>query len=320
MAAQSELSVKQRMQLYWDDLSYTVVTPTGLKDLISGVTGHASPGELLAVMGSSGAGKTTLLNALSGRTLSGMLRGTLQLNGVGLVSRESFRKVAAFVTQDDVMMESQTPREILHFSAALRLPSNTTASERTRLVDSLIKMLHLERAASTIVGHPSRGGISGGERKRVNVGTELVTNPSVVFLDEPTSGLDAFTSVKVMKILKDLAVGGRTVVATIHQPASEIFASFDTLCLMHTGSCGYFGPANAAVAYFDALGHACPTNYNPADFLVGVLMRERTPHRVLRPAAARPSMLPRPPAEPPDLAQSRAAHPPVRCPLPPSVS
>ena len=138
-------------------------------------------------MGSSGAGKTTLLNALSGKDLFGVLRGSLQVNGAEMTSRETFRKVAAFVTQEDVMMESQTVREIIAFSAALRLPSSVSASQRKVLVDSLIKLLHLERAANTIVGDPSRGGISGGERKRTNVGAELVTNPSVIFLDEPST-------------------------------------------------------------------------------------------------------------------------------------
>ena len=100
-------------------------------------------------------------------------------------------------------MESQTPREILTFSAALRLPSSVSPAQRAKLVAKLIRLLRLERAADTIVGDPSRGGgISGGERKRTNVGGELVTNPSVIFLDEPTSGLDAFTSLKVMGMLK----------------------------------------------------------------------------------------------------------------------
>ena len=135
-------------------------------------------------------------------------------------------------------MESQTPREILSFSAALRLPSSVSSSQRAKLVAELIRLLHLERAADTIVGDPSRGGLSGGERKRTNVGGELVTNPSVVFLDEPTSGLDAFTSFKVMAMLKDLALHGRTVICTIHQPASGVFASFDNLALMHKGGCG----------------------------------------------------------------------------------
>ncbi len=274
LSSASGLEVKQRVQMKWHGISYTVSTPVGPKTLISDVHGHASPGVLLAVMGSSGAGKTTLLNALSGRALTGALRGSMQVNGAELVSRADFRKVCAFVTQEDVLMESQTHREILSFSAALRLPRTVSAAQRTRLVDSLIRLLHLEKAADTIVGDPCRSGISGGERKRTNIGTELVTNPSVVFLDEPTSGLDAFTSARVMAIVRELATVGRTVVATIHQPASEIFASFDSLALMHTGGVAYFGPAGGAVGYFASLGKPCPPNYNPADFLIGVLMRQ----------------------------------------------
>ena len=271
-----KLKVKQQVQLVWTDLGYAVNIKGGPKPLISGMSGHASPGQLLAVMGSSGAGKTTLLNVLSGRSLAGNITGSTTING-SIMPRESFRKVAAFVTQEDVMMGSQTPREILNFSAALRLPSSTSSAERREIVESIISILHLEKCANTMVGDPQHGGISGGERKRTNVGAELVTNPSVIFLDEPTSGLDAFTSVSVMRRLKELATGGRTVVATIHQPASEIFATFDTLNLLHTGGSAYFGPASNGVSYFAALGHTCPNNYNPADFLIGELMRQLYP-------------------------------------------
>ena len=243
------------------------------RDLLHDISGSVSPGSVLAILGPSGAGKTTLLNMLSGKALPGELNGRLLVNGQPM-DRPSFRRQAAFVTQDDLMLETQTPREILQFSATLRLPSTVSAAWRTSLVDEIVRLLHLEGCVDTIVGNPSRGGISGGERKRTNVGTELVTNPSVVFLDEPTSGLDAFTALKVMLILQGLAAQGRTVVATIHQPASEIFVTFDRLMLVHQGSCAYFGPRDGALPYFAALGFDCPPNHNPADFLVNLLMRQ----------------------------------------------
>jgi len=103
----------------------------------------------------------------------------------------------------------------------------------------------------------------------------MVTNPSVLILDEPTSGLDAFTAYKVMSVLKNpIATSGRTVIATIHQPASQIFDTFDTLLLMHKGQVAYFGPAHAAVKHFAAVGVTCPPHFNPADFLIQTLMEE----------------------------------------------
>lgn len=280
-----ELAAKQRLQIAWNVLGYSVVsrreldaprTSDGEKIILHDCCGHASPGKLLAVMGSSGAGKTTLLNCLAGRRQAGTLSGEIRVNGQLLAPATSaaFRRATVFVTQDDQMMSTQTVREVLTFSAALRLPHATSAAARDKLVASVIQTLHLERAADTMIGDPAAaGGISGGERKRVNIGAELVTNPSVLFVDEPTTGLDAYTAAQVVSTLKNaLARSGRTVVATIHQPASEVYQLFDDLCLLHRGGVAYFGAAQAALGYFAALGATCPTHFNPADFLINTLM------------------------------------------------
>ena len=179
------LKSKQRVQVSWRDITYDVLTPAGSKRILFGCSAHASPAAMLAIMGSSGAGKTTLLNCLSGRFRGGNLSGTISGNGAPILDRKIFRRVAAFVTQDDLMLETQTPREVLHFSAALRLPPSTTRAERKAIVEDVIQLLHLGGAADTLVGDPSTGGISGGERKRVNIGAEMVTNPSVIYVDEP---------------------------------------------------------------------------------------------------------------------------------------
>jgi ABC-type multidrug transport system ATPase subunit len=270
----SKLSIKQKVQVSWENLTYDVNTKKGPKRILQGVSGYASPGQVLAIMGSSGAGKTTLLNCLSGRRISGMLGGTIKTNGSVLTSRNSFRKVAAFVTQDDLMLETQTPREVVTFSACLRLGGAIDRATRNKIIDDVIRMLHLEKAADTLVGDPQQGGISGGERKRVNIAAEMVTNPTIVYVDEPTSGLDSYTALKVMDALRSIAVGGRTVVSTIHQPASEIYESFDNLMLLHQGHVAYFGRRANAVDYFAGLGVTCPPYYNPADFLLTTLMKQ----------------------------------------------
>jgi ATP-binding cassette subfamily G (WHITE) protein 1 len=269
------LKPKQKLQLSWRSLSYEVkLRKKSTKQILSGVSGHASPGEVLAIMGSSGAGKTTLLNVLSGRANRGATRGEVTVNGHAVRDRDAFRRVVAFVTQDDLMLETQTPREVLQFSAALRLPNSLSAAARASVVEAIILVLHLEKAADTVVGTPDKGGISGGERKRTNIGAELVTNPSLLFVDEPTSGLDAFTAAQVMATLKELAATGKTVASTIHQPASEIFETFDNLMLLHQGTVAYFGKADASLDHFGALGVRCPPHHNPADFLVNTLMRQ----------------------------------------------
>ena len=139
------LKPKQKLQLSWRSLSYEVkLRKKSTKQILSGVSGHASPGEVLAIMGSSGAGKTTLLNVLSGRANRGATRGEVTVNGHAVRDRDAFRRVAAFVTQDDLMLETQTPREVLQFSAALRLPNSLSAAARASVVEAIILVLHLE--------------------------------------------------------------------------------------------------------------------------------------------------------------------------------
>ena len=109
---------------------------------------------------------------------------------------------------------------------------------------------------------------AGGERKRTAVGIELVGNPRLLFLDEPTSGLDSDTAAVLVDILHALALReGHTIVCTIHQPSSDMFAQFDDLILLASGRLVYSGPANAALAHFAALGHQCGPQVNPAEFL-----------------------------------------------------
>ena len=132
--------------------------------------------------------------------------------------------------------------------------------------------MNLRKVANSRVGTPLSRGISGGERRRLNIGAELVTSPSLLFLDEPTSGLDARNALNVMRsILRLCRVTGRTVVCTIHQPRSNVFAMFDRLLLLDRGHTVYFGPAKDAVAYFGRLGFVCPQFANPADYLLDLL-------------------------------------------------
>ena len=134
-------------------------------------------------------------------------------------------------------------------------------------------------------------GISGGERKRLNIGTELVTDPSLIFLDEPTSGLDSFNAQSVMQMLLKLAKNSRTVVTTIHQPRSSIFQMFDSLMLLSEGRCIYFGSARASVEYFSGQGFRCPHNFNPSDYFMDLLSVDNRSQKLERLTKLRVSLL-----------------------------
>jgi ATP-binding cassette subfamily G (WHITE) protein 1 len=142
-----------------------------------------------------------------------------------------------------------------------------SAEERIQKVNSMLALLGLCGSENTIIGDSSMKGVSGGERKRVAVGMQLITNPSLLFLDEPTSGLDTLNAFNVVSTLKKLALNGKTVLATLHQPSSEIFHMIDDLIVMAAGEIVYCGPAAEAVSYFSTLGFNCPIYSNPADFI-----------------------------------------------------
>ena len=154
------------------------------------------------------------------------------------------------------------------FAARLRLPSSVSLEEKRAVVDSLLNKLSLVKAADTIVGDAKRRGISGGERKRLSIGCELIGSPNLLFLDEPTSGLDAFQAQQVVALLKQLALEGTAVVAVIHQPRGTSFKMFDDLLLLSEGQLMFSGEAARAAAHFGRLGHRCPSGIAEAEHVV----------------------------------------------------
>ena len=156
-------------------------------------------------------------------------------------------------------------RENLIFSASLRLPAGTSEERKEALVDDSITLLGLRHVQDVVVGTTEQRGISGGQLKRVNIGLELVADPTLLFLDEPTSGLDSTASLEVLGALRALSRLGVTVVTVIHQPRYSIFTMFDSVLLLGLGGRTVFcGPAAAAQPYFESLNFAVPPNDNPA--------------------------------------------------------
>lgn len=244
--------------------------PPVRKQILKNVTGAVRPGEFLAIMGASGAGKTTLLNCLTHRN-----SGSLQITGKRLINgkpidQDSLARISGYVQQDDLFVGTLTVRETLRFQAILRMDKHLTYDERMNRVEEVIKELGLSNCANTKIGNPQRGikGISGGESKRLAFANEVLTDPSLLFCDEPTSGLDSYMAQSIVEVLRNLAAKGKTVICTIHQPSSEVFALFDRILLMAQGRTAFLGPIDAALSFFSSQGLPCPTNYNPADFYI----------------------------------------------------
>lgn len=170
--------------------------------------------------------------------------------------------------QDDALLATVTPREAFTLSATLRLSSDTPPHRIKLKVDHLIRELGLEECADVVVGGPLLKGLSGGQRKRTSVGVELATDPSLLLLDEPTTGLDSHSACNLIKLLKNIAQRGSAILCTVHQPSSEVFTLFDQVIFMRAGRIAYQGPVEHIAPYYASLGHVCPENYNPADFVM----------------------------------------------------
>ncbi|KAL8171958.1 hypothetical protein V2J09_023762 [Rumex salicifolius] len=239
--------------------------PSSEREILKEVSGIVKPGEMLALLGPSGSGKTTLLTALGGR-LGGRPGGSVTYNGKPFANH--LKRTIGFVTQDDVLYAHLTVTETLVYTALLRLPNTFTADQKIKQAESVIAQLNLTKCKNSVIGGPFLRGVSGGERKRVSIGQEMLINPSLLFLDEPTSGLDSTTAQTIVSTLADLAKGGRTVLTTIHQPSSKLFYLFNKVLLLSDGNPLYFGNGDAVMDYFKSVGFAPFLAMNPADFLL----------------------------------------------------
>jgi len=269
---------REGRDLLWSNISLTVKERSGKGEvhILKDVWGEVPKGHMTAIMGPSGSGKTSLLNVLSGR-----VRSTKKMKVSHDIRLENYqvdpnnintRKSIAFVSQDDSLQVTATPREAIFFSAKLRLPRSTTIQALKNTTERILYELGLKDCADTIIGGALTKGISGGERKRTSVGIELVTRPALIFLDEPTSGLDSFNALQLCRVLRKVASSGSAVLFTIHQPSSEIFNSLDRLLLLNKGRVMYQGPVTNVVQYFGHRDHPVPPNYNPSDHIMQVAM------------------------------------------------
>ncbi|XP_062230570.1 ABC transporter G family member 1-like [Phragmites australis] len=251
--------------------------PGNTKTLLDGIFGEAREGELFAVMGASGSGKSTLVDALAGRIARESLHGSVALNGEPLHGRR-LRAIAAYVMQDDLLYPMLTVRETLLFAAEFRLPRALSPDKKRARVDALIDQLGLSRAADTIIGDEGHRGVSGGERRRVSIGTDIIHDPILLFLDEPTSGLDSASAFMVVQVLRRIAQSGSVVIMTIHQPSARILGILDRLLLLSRGRTVYAGTPAGLKPFFAEFGAPIPDNENPAEFALDTIREmERQP-------------------------------------------
>ncbi|CAG2173979.1 unnamed protein product, partial [Oppiella nova] len=215
-------SVSQPVSISWHNINVFSKPSTGIRlpfrkkddssvHILKNVSGHVNSGQLLAIMGSSGAGKTTLMNVLTQRNLSDVkVNGSVKLNGK-IMDYNTIKSLSAYVQQDDMFIANITVREHLKFQSRVRMDQSTTLKFRESRINQVLLDLGLNKCADTMIGAPEvEKGISGGERKRLSIASELLTDPSVMFCDEPTSGLDSFMAQNIMDVMREMAASGRT--------------------------------------------------------------------------------------------------------------
>ncbi|XP_058786511.1 ABC transporter G family member 5-like [Vicia villosa] len=250
-----------------DEANAREMPGSGVKHVLKDVNCMAKPCEILAIVGPSGAGKSSLLEILAGR-VSPQNGGSILVNQEH-VDKSQFRKISGYVTQKDTLFPLLTVEETMMFSAKLRL--NLPQEKLCSKVKSLIQELGLSHVARTRVGDGDDRirGISGGERRRVSIGVEVIHDPKVLILDEATSGLDSTSALQIIDMLKVMAESrGRTIILSIHQPGFRIVKLFNSILLLDNGSVLHHGSVDLLDVNLRLMGLELPLHVNVVEFAI----------------------------------------------------
>ncbi|XP_026478698.1 ATP-binding cassette sub-family G member 1 [Ctenocephalides felis] len=277
-----ELSMRnvRPVDIRFKDVRYQVLEMSltklrvGHKEILHGVSGHFRAGQLTAIMGPSGAGKSTLLNVLAGYICRGV-SGTIEMKDVQPANDEESEtqhikkdksSSCRYIHQDDKLRPWLTVQEAMSLAAALKLDKDAPKRVRDQRIKELLSALGLSDHVNTQTGR-----LSGGQRKRLSIALEMISDPAVLFLDEPTTGLDSSSCTQCITLLRSLARQGRTVVCTVHQPSALLFERFDQIYVLVEGHAFYRGSPLAVQPFLSATtGLRCPQYHNPADFMMEV--------------------------------------------------
>jgi ABC-type multidrug transport system ATPase subunit/uncharacterized tellurite resistance protein B-like protein len=231
-------------------------TFTGGKIGLRDVNLAEESGALVGIMGASGSGKSTLLSVLNSNAIP--IGGQVTINGIDIhdeVEKEKIKGVIGYVPQDDLLIEELNVYQNMYYAAKLCF-GEYNDDEIKKLVNKTLQSLGLSEIANLKVGNALQKTISGGQRKRLNIGLELLREPAVMFVDEPTSGLSSNDSENILDLLKELSLKGKLIFVVIHQPSSDIFKMFDRLVILDVGGYQiYYGNPIEAVIYFKSIAN-----------------------------------------------------------------
>lgn len=219
------------------------------------ISGEFRGGELTGILGHSGSGKTSLINCISSYQ-------TKNVTGTIEVSKKNFK--IKYIMQDDANYRNLTVHEAMKFSLKFKIGHVSSERCSEKILD-ILERFGIAHTLSHLIGS-----LSTGEQRRLSIALELVDDPKIIFLDEPTTGLDSSSSVQCIRLLKKLAMEGRTIICTIHQPSAVILKMFDHIYAMSQGRCIYQGSYENLFSFFRELDLVCPTTYNPVDYLLEI--------------------------------------------------
>ncbi|GJQ14676.1 hypothetical protein GpartN1_g7030.t1 [Galdieria partita] len=243
------------------------VIEAGEKLILNSVSGIVEPGQVLFIMGPSGSGKSTLLDSLADRVKLPVY-GAVTLDGHPK-DAFAFKQDAKYVEQFDHLFSSLTVKETLSYAAQFYCNSEECRASR---VEDAMEILGLKNQQNVKVGGVFFRGLSGGQKRRLSVGVELVSAPRLLFLDEPTSGLDSASAFNLIQSLRNIArTRGTTIVCTIHQPSENVFEMCDQLLLLSGGRVAYFGPPKETLDHFGQLGFSIPQHTSVAEWVIDLI-------------------------------------------------